>query len=317
MTTTTTMQVLDPEEATAVRRLVAAVYTSKIPIAATVAGVTVTRVAEIPGADDVVSVWPVDAILDPMDIYETVMADPSASFTRRNGVLVCTSQALVARVVARVVEEADRLGRAQTLPKDGWRHYRRTRELPARRRHVASLAASVSEAHPYVGKPFDPSLRLPGGAMVLRIMEAYRDPVRPEQIVIIWDVAEGYYTNCYSNLKDPSREFLHRETINCYGSSEQAKDYKIEALDASNPGLDARELLVRGDFDGLSGRRFGGVFRLEDYTRRSDGEPAVRAKLRYWIPVDQVPTAETPAPLLRHGYVGPLPSWPDNARGWD
>ena len=151
----------------------------------------------------------------------------------------------------------------------------------------------------------------------MRIMDAYRDPVRENQVVILWDVAEGYFTGCYARLRDDDKAFLHRETINLGSSSETANAYKFEALDASNPGLDSKRLLQRGDYDGMKGRKFGGVFIVEDYVRRSDGEVTVRAKLRRWIPVSQVPFEPMPEPDLDDGYVGPLPTWPSGARGWD
>jgi len=314
LTPTSSVTVLDSEEAAAAWRLIRAVYSSKVPVSATFRGVVVTRLRDVPGADDVTSLWRPEELIDPLDIFETVMQDTDAFQRRPDGTLVCVSTALVARVFGRVTEEAERLERAQALPAGGWRHYRRTRELPAKRRHVASLTQSFLAEHPYLNRPFDRDLRIPGGAMVLSILSVA--PVGETQVEVLWDVAEGYYAGCYAQAPEHVR-FLHRETINLGTKSAPATAYKIDALNRSNPGLDAYRLLTRGDWDGLRGRKFGAVFRMEDYPSKRTGAPAVRAKLREWIPVSEVPSTPAPEPYLQHGYTGELPAWPEGAKGWD
>ena len=312
--TTAICSIIDAEESAAVHRLINAVFYGKYPIFAELGGVVITSARDIPGYEDVITLWTPDSLIDPVDIFESVTPE---CFCRRGGTLVCDSKALVARVLGRITEEAARLRKAQALPQDGFRHYVRTRELPPRRRTVATLSAATTAAHPYLGKPFDPSLRIPPGAMVLRIREAYPDPLHPSQVVIRWDVSEGYYAGCYANLNESRKAFLNTETINLGTVASTATAYKLQALDASNPGLNSYDLLYRGDWDGLKGRKFGGVFVAEDYVRRGSSEVSVRCKLRRWIPVAEVPTTPIPDPDLRHGYSGTIPSWPAGARGWD
>lgn len=308
---TTIATTLEVQEYDTLMQLAEDIYTSKQRASGVVGNQIITYVRDIDGADDVTELWPIAALLDPIDMCKTVHVGA-------NGETIYDVKALTAAIVERVAEEAARLKKAQALPPDGYRHYVKTRELPRRVRRVASVTPDMAAKHPYLGKPFDKRLRLPPGAYVCVISDVAPDPDHDDQIVIYWDVAEGYYAGCFDRLtpdKYPKQMFLRTETINCNTKAHQSTEYKITALDMSNPRCDAKTYIKTGDWGQLIGKKFGAVLFAEDYP--SAGGPRVRSKLRNWIPVQDVPNTPIPEPVIRHGYAGPIPEWPEGARGWD